>query len=1446
MQNETSENKTIDNFFNHLFISILTDKFDSDRKHNLLFSLISANLGKSKEEQNDYAKGLQTLSLAYLAKQNLFDSANISKLINEKNRESITLLLSNLVKNDNGELTENGRNFITNITSSVLEKEIQDPASNFNTLLKQISFLAINPISAALKTTFGENIQINGESVGVFVEKIWDDLWSQIRNKEFSNDLKNLISKILERGHQYETSSIHSFIISLLKDVKNNKLLNLVSGLVKRILSSDEIVNNVVLGSLSVFEQSAKIELSSEKKQLISSYLASLIKNISDSKLYVFAKAKLESSLSKIDESKQKNFENLGTYLKTSMAELFSSQNTTLSGEILDLLFVKNLNNEQKFPFNQTIKVFAAILGEDKIVDFALSKFDVKNLIDKLISNIKLDESLSADTQKSIREILDNLNVFIKENFDSKILPLVKELLKEFFATNESKNFNSLPELMKEFVVKNKDKLKGKINDLIVTLTKDNNLKTSLSKLTTSLITDNIPGFNWGSGRETLESSIAKLVDILPNLGLTDVILATLFSNIEDNLVNHQLDVNKYTFTIKFTTIINSISFNDLISFIKKLNSNEIKNLALLALKNLKHILKLRATPTAVNATNLSQTTTLSNRFKFSFKGEITVPLENWLDLFKASFSILDENDKTEIKNSLNKEINDLFNNQEAKKFISFKLSSILNSLVEKANPNNKIWANLLESMVNGLFEGDSHKNLIIKVSKWFIELDSTKLGKFKSINDITKEFLQDNSNEIGNSLKSIFKSLLGKEQNVQNFVGYILDFVEKEYKFASTRNQKQNIQTILTKVITSFNKTNIIDNLITKVLDKFKEIDFFDGNKINNEKLLQNIRNQFAEYDILDIFTEDAFKNLFESIIKEGNEINSDQLFSMYEYLSTNLAKLQAPKANNDAIGSEQPLLKTVANSASNFKTNIEKVIVNFVNALKEFLKKDDEKTKKFKNTVVETITKVLDDQVQKFDFSKLENKYISSENLKKIITKISKYGEVKNVITNLINDFTNSNYKGDSKNKLGEFISSSIESSKSNLVNSLDEIIIKIANDNEIKDILIKEMFKNLKINGNEDDKTFISNFFKKVITLLKVSELKKGFYERIFDLASGNAKSFDILSPATLINETLKGLTSIVSLNDFSSLVDFLGDGNDKINGADIVNLINLFLGKSENPDSFIYKMLNSINNDPIVENRTNLTSLNELILGKKEGKMVKTNVLDSKSKPFDPLTILNKIFELLNKEMNKEAQNYPEYNDKYSIRYDKPVYQATYRFLVTIKLVIFEMFGRETLNSKRESGLIGLYTSNTAILWILQEGVSSFISLLTNKTIGMQNYFRNENIRREFTNYAISSSFFSGTTYFNEDNYDPSSIDYLIVTSGYNEMDDIIKDAKNNNLTRFKHKITKNGKAYDVTKKEYILITIKEGGFAKFMKLNNAKSGSKWSKLNTVDFDKLEIK
>ncbi|QJG66522.1 hypothetical protein HGG64_02305 [Mycoplasma phocoeninasale] len=1446
-QSERSENKTVDKFFANLFAAILTDKYDLNKKHDLLLSLISANLGKTEEEQNDFRKGFEVLSLAYLAKQNIFDSTNIGKLINEKNRKDILSLLFNVIKNENNELNEDGKTFIANISISVLEGEIKDPNSNLNALLKQLTnYFIINPISLGLKTTFGEKINIHGQSVENFVEQTWDRLWENIKSQEIVDNIRSLISKILERRGNYDTSSMYSFISSLVKDAKNNNLINLVDALIKKILASKEVSQNVIDGTFSLLEQSANAKFTEEQKKLISSYFINLLSNLPNSKLYAYVKAKLSQTLERIDQSEVNNFEALGKYIKLEMSELLSFKNQSIIQEIIDIIFIKNANNQPQMPFNEVIKTFSAILGNEEIIDFIVNKINLKDIISNLLKNVKLSANLSIQAQMYIKAILKNFDTFIKDKFDSELLPLLKSLLKNFFEIDANREYQSINELIKDFISKNKQTLKEKSSQLLKSLIASDggSLKSNISKLMTTLIDDNVTEFQWGKSKESVQSIITKLLDSLSEFNLTNIILDNIFTNLEQNLEANQLKVKEYKFSINLSSLINELNYDTLINFIKKLTAAEAKNVALLVLKNLKYILKSSNQTSEINGSEKPSPSPSSNgKIHFSFSGEIKIPINKLLEIFKVSFEIIKlDDDKKEIKDALKETLNEIFRDQKIKEFIKEKLQTLINRLSSKEDLTNKLLNKILAKLVDGIFENDKYKTLITKISEWFIDLNTEKMKNFRSFDDVIKTFLENNQTTIVDLFNELINDQISNNEHLKELIGLGLEYVAKRYKLSLTNIKYDDLKSLLAKIIKGLGGADIVKSLAEELLNKLKDIKLFDNNSFDEGKALENIKEKIMGFDFWKMLSKDNFEKVLSSIIKGDDKITSQELFSLYEYLKELLPKLQS--VTNASPVEVQAESSEKLEPSSN--VNLEKIIVDLINVLNKILKDEDNKVTEFKNTVVETINMIIKDQAKNLDYSKIKNNFISEDTLKKIFEKLSNYEEINILFKDLISDF--SKYEAN-REKLGDIIEAVLSISKDNLTKNINKIISKISKDNDIKPLLIDELFRYLSLeNTTEEDKIFVSDLIDRIVVRLQDHPFyKKKIIDNLVDKLTKNSQSFSITNPLGWILESLTQFSSIISLNDLAVLGQFIGENN-VINGETLVKLINLVLGKSKNPDSVVYKLLSNLN---VGDKRTTMKDLNDYIssgaksaLSKSQGKASEAKKDENDIKfSVDPLALINTVIRLLAQEVTKEGRTIQDYNSKYEIRYNKPAYQATYRLLVTLKLVVFEMFGRETLESAREKNLINLYSGSRALLWEIQEGTNlKLIPFIASKFSGMQYYFTNTDIRREFTNYlrSYSNGFFgigATYTYYQENDYDPSSIEFIINTSGYNENE-------KNKLKEFGYIVDANNTSKRISKKEYILLTIKEGGYAKFMKLNKITNGSSsWSGTKKIDFSKL---
>ncbi|AXE60804.1 hypothetical protein DA803_01730 [[Mycoplasma] phocae] len=1437
LQNESPEKRTIDKFFDNFFISILIDQYDLNKKHDLLFSLISANLGQTNEEQEDFRKGFEIFSLAYLKQRNLFDSKNLGKLISEKNRKNVLSLLINLIKNENQELSEKGKHFIANIITVLFENEIQNPDSNLNALLKQLGeIFIVNPIAAGLKTAFGDNAKISNESIENFVRKTWDKLWVKIKSKENIESIKNLISLLLVRSNEYNTDSIYAFVASALKDSKNNGIISLVDKFFKNIINSKDVSENIINGSLSLLEQGVEIKFNKEQKQLISSYFTNLLANIPQSKLYAFTKAKLENVLENIDIKKQTNFEDLNNYIKLQMQELLSLQNNSFLQEIIDVLFIKDGNGQTKMPFSEIIKAFSIILDNDKIIDFVIQKSNLKVIISNLLTTAKLPNNLSEDIKTNILKIFKSFNVFIKDKFDAAILPIIKRSLKSFFELNNKKVYNSLDEILKDFISQNKTMLKSEINNLLkdlLTADENGDLSLSSAKLISTFISENIAKFEWSKARASVENVIAKLIKEFPNFNLSNIVLDNIFSNLEENLDSNHFDINKYKFKIDVIEVINKIDYDVLVKFIKGISSHDAKNIAIVILKNLKNILKLSNNELSSNL-NSKLVNNLDSKIKFDTTGKINISLSKWLEIFKSAFSaISEEKDKDEVKQTLKESITELFENANVKSFIKSKLNPLINKINQNSSLSNKIIGKILEISINNFLDNNENKELIISVGNWFIDLNEDTLKNINSFDDLIKQFLNSNQAIVIKTLKNIINDQISNDSKVDDLSDFILKLISNQYDISTTNIQDSDIKLVLSGILKGITSENIINDVFDKLFEIFKNINLFENDVFDQNKVISQIKEQLKVIDITKFLSKDKIKSLLESILKTENNIGSKQLIAFYQYLMEIIPKLNISSSKNSAVEVEEQQAKNEILS----KEKIENIIINFVNALNEVLKNN--KDNSAKHTITEVIVEIIKDQVKRVDFNTFNNEFISNDNIKSIFVKISEYDEIKQFFNDLIEDFTK--YSGD-KNNLGEIISSLLNSSRENITKNFTSLISKISKDESIKSLLIDALFKYLKLeNTNNDDKQFISELIKDFIVKLQNHDFyKKKIINNLFDKLIKNAISFDILNPGQWIKESINQFISIISLNDLVALGDLIGENN-IINGERIVKLINLILGKSNNPDSVFYKLLSNINTG---ENKTNMNDLYSFISSSK--KEEKKEVEDPNDVKFsiDPLVVLDTIFKLLAKEVNKEAAANNGYNENYEIRYNKPAYQATYRLLVTLKLAIFELFGRETSENKRDSNsLINLYSGTRSILWEIQEGTNiKFIPFLAGKFSGMQYYFTNENIRREFTNYLKSYSrglFGIGATYtyYKEEDYDPGSIEYIINTSGYNE-------SEKDKLKEFNFIVDANNQGKRISKKEYILMTIKEGGYSKFMKLNNkSKGSSSWSGSDKIDFSKL---
>ncbi|AXE60857.1 hypothetical protein DA803_02005 [[Mycoplasma] phocae] len=1420
---EISKTPTVSELFATFIDSMITDRYDANNENKLLFTLASANLGQTEEEKKSYQAGLEVISLSFIAKEDFFDTQNTNYLENNQKRERLFKLLTNLIKDKDKELTQEGRQLISNVLGRLVEQAFLDEKSDLNvTIKKLLDYFIIEPLILNFKNNFKGNDANGIESIEKFIRDIWATLWSQIKNKDSIDGIKNLFAKVLERAEQYDNESLYAFVISVFKDGENNKLYDLIKIIVSQLTATDGVFDNVFNKAIDWIQKETKHTFSEENKAKISAYSKEILKNAPNTTLYDHIESKVKEISKTLDKTKQRNFEEFSKYFGSEMNKFLTVNNKGIVPELLDVFLARDRDNKYHIEFNRVIETLSLFFKEDKIIEYIINKFDLKTIIESTLDSIKFK---GENSQKNWQKVLIDLKKFINDKYTNFIIPTIRKSFNTIFSDKELiKKSKSFTELIVNFITQEKEELKKQTVKYVNELLLDNktNLKNNISELIVSVVDEsfNNVALNDNQKLET-KKMITKLLDSFTKFKLTEKMVEIIFNNLEKNIKTQLFNFSRYDIKLNLVEIFNGVDHSELINFIKELTSSEVKNISIIALKNWKIILN-----SFITNSNESNSNNQQNGI-FELSGDLKISSNVWLTLFKETFSKLDEQGKNEIKGELNKILVDGFStNVIFKQFIKNQFNNIKNQIIEKEPLADKLLSKIFDS-TSKTFEDQLVTNILKNVSEWLVNLDGKTINSISELNMQITTLLNETKEKFVQLVKKTVKDQFKEKENTLELSGLIFDLLNQKYELDASNINSENIKLFISRLFKNIGNSAIIDNFIEKLIEKIFQIKLLDEEFIfSKNKTLKQTKELIDSIKFDEIFSKDNLDKLFSDMLK-NNEVDTlkGEIVSLYEYITTNLSKLKELKNENKDLSNKyfEKLFK-----------DYKKYIIRTLNSINKTIK--DDGTNKIKNSITDSLREILKKSIDDIEDSKLENKYIAPDKIKKISRMVINYDETKNLINNLITKLGENEFE--ETGNYDEILWKVFDSSEKDLITDLTRIITRISSDDKTLDILVDEIFRFLSLeNVIEEDKTFFKNLIKKMVPKIQETDFyKKKVMNRLFKIFKNKAKPAGILNFNVWIKELMEEFVSIFSLRDVGIFVDLIGEGN-VIDGPEFVKLINLILGKSNLENSFVYNSLKNINNNPDALKRSNIDTLNNLAWNRNFfGEEKISDDPDNVKVEFDPLAFLDKAFKLLAIEVTKEFKLYKDYENDYLIRYNKEAYKATYRFLVALKFAIFEMFGRETIDYYREVGptKVGLYTSKTAILWEIQEG--SGLKWISNVFKGMQNYFLHTNIRRELTNYVDRKGTFN-YYYAQEENYTPSSIDYLIVTSGYHS-------SEQNKLVPFKYKVTKDGQTRTISKRDYILLTIREGGFAKFMKINNEKSNSSWSGLDKVDFSKVE--
>ncbi|QJG66523.1 SGNH/GDSL hydrolase family protein [Mycoplasma phocoeninasale] len=1425
VKHANSKTPNINELFSTFVDNMITDKYDAANENKLLFTLASANLGRNDAEKQAYQAGLEIISLSFIANEDFFDTKNENYYENNEKREKIFKLLTNLIKDKEKELTPDGKKFISNILGRLVEQAFLDENSDLNKTIKRLlDYFIVEPIIQNIKNNFNSNEKFGIESLEQFIRNIWNTLWSQIKNDASINGIKKLTSSILERAEHYDNESLYAFVVSVFKDGENNHLYDLIKILVSQLTATDGVFDNVFDTALQWFERETDYKFEDEVREKLSVYSKELLKNVPNSTLYEHIENKLKEVANSVNKTEQKNFNDFSKYISDEMNKFLTKDNKSIIPKLLDVFLARDKFNVYHIEFSKVMEVFSLVFKQEKIVDYFVKKIDLKGFLEVALSNIKFE---TPKTQEKWEKVLKELNKFIDKKYTEFILPTIKDSFKKIFSdTALISKSNSFTELVVNFIIGKKAELKAKTIEYVKELLGDNNgtnLKDNFSELFVSLADENSGGASWTEDQKKhTKEFMVKLLNSFTKFELTEKLVDIIFDNIETNIQKELFNFNRYNIKINLVDIFNGLKHQELINFIKTIKPEEIKDLSILALRNWEAILGSFTGSIGDKNTNDKKENI------FDVYGELNINKETWIQLFKETFNRLDEAGKGAVNAELQAIFSKFHSNETVKRFIKFQLHRIRKQIVTDDPMFDKLSTKIFDDISNSL-EDVLLSNIVSSISQELVNLEGKNINSIEDINNKIEGSLAKIKTNFIALIKKVLRDQIKDQKGSKQLSDLVFYLLNKKLKLDVTNVNAENVKLFISRILSSSLNSQIVDSLISNLVDKVFKIKFFDEEKIlSKDKILSQAKNMINSIDYNSIISKENLAKLLSGIF-ENSDVNmtSEEIVSFYEYISNNWSKLKTLKQ-------EENFNWELFNK---FIKDFNKYAVRTINSFALGLKSDSKN--KIKDSLSKAIIKIAKNHVKNLDNSKLQNKYADSNKIKEVIDLVLDYKESKKLVTDIISGISSDNpYEENST--LNDIIVKIATDSKEKLIDDINSIIIQLSKDEKALDIIIGEIFKYASLeNTTEDDKALFKNIIKKVIpTIQKTNFYKKTVMERLFKIILDNVKSKGISSVGTWINDVLVEFSSIFSFADIGIFANLIGDENG-INGSDLVKLINLFFGKSNLNNSLLYNNLKNINMNPNVAERTNLTTLNEIARGRK-------NIFEHKivtdpnyvKVEFDPFEFLDKMFKLLAQEVTAESNKIHNYLTDYNVRHKQDAYKATYRFLVALKLAIFEMYGRETPDYEREtSSLIyaGLYRSKISILWEIQEGTN--LKWAYKKFSGMNTHFTTDFLRKEFTNYVQYIDWKYKYHYPKEERYTPDSIDYIIASSGY-------KDSEKDKLTPFKYKVTANGKEGQISKRDYILLTLKEGGFAKFMKINDVKSMSSWSGLDQVDFSKID--
>ncbi|ENY69327.1 Hypothetical protein, predicted lipoprotein [Metamycoplasma auris 15026] len=1463
--------------------AINLDSLNENSLKKLLMGLFSS-IGISNKDFysliNDLLKNNKDLvSLKNLIKQ-ILESSTFMLLLKTSNTKILSLIEKQSHHNTTLEQ-------IRNQTALVLE----DKTIIFN-LLKDIfndKFLENKQMFDFLKTNLPKIIEslfgnalTNKLFIGPLKEIFFNKIDKNLINKELAKIINEISLNLLDkskRAKYFKENDFSSFVKALLKDIEESQI-NLYAFVLDSIRKNENLFNKVVDEITASLDGLYKIK-HQEKVADVKYFIKSLLSAVDLNKLkdknewsYGIFKLLIESIVLNNENPKQeitkKFLINLALNNKQGI-----NQGNKLFFKLISFLPDKLTSfNKDKYVSGMVHLTASLIdierfLEPDKISDFINNKDPlldfIKNISDKK-NNADLTQEGKENIKKFISVVIDdglnnNLAKLILEKFTNFaiIMPLsnlikANGLEKELLELNS--NYKSIEDLVKSWykglyesalskeVV---DKIKETINNIVFDenqkYRKENPIKFLLSVL-----------------ENAEENGIFKIVEEVSNqLGkkqenykfFVDFITLYLKKNFKIEIDEKDKKtilpaINKFFGKFPKSKIFTTLKSN-FINLVKEINKKEIKDLGQLGVAFKNDLSRL--TSSLFEKNNIEELLGLIVGENKEAKDSAIVKL------LQLVLSKVNDQNKDTVKKEVGKLIGKLIDSPNFKNFISSQIDNISN-LILKEDSNVKELAKQTKQKLQKLLLSDEikFKELITQlINSLFDNKNGTEnLKDLDSIGKWISKLLKTNKNLFDEKLKTILSELIGDQKYLKELIKFALEVVGKKFNFTSINDQVNDIAEFLSRSISNLNKSDGLSDLIIKIFGSLLNNGIFDKG-FDSNKIKDSVLSTLKMFDYKETLNEEFFKKAAEAVFDKSisKEQFTKELTSLYYYLSTNIPKLIAalkPSNGNSSSPSGNPGRGDSSNGEGEemkkLFDSLEQLIINSLKGLNGALA--DGGYKDIREATVETISKIIKEELSKA-IKNIKSDLLSSNKLVPIIEAFLDNQYFKDLIKNVIDDFLSK--KEIKENKSSEILNKVLERVSNKINGDIPNLIKNLSSDDKLMENIASSLIDFLGLKDtNEQDKKFLSELLKKILeNLANNNYLKTKIVKRTTQHLTDYSKKFEIKEPFKWIIDAIDKIKSGFSLSDLNILGELVGEDK-PINGENLVKLVNLLFGKSDFTNSLLYKTLRNINMNPDVSKRTNMKTLNDAVGNAISGifsfnrgsNSSDSNDPHNMTPSLDALKFADDIFKIIYGEYSKKTKDKKDFKEKSQTN----EWKAVYRLKVAIDFLVFEMFGRETETKDRDNwSKVNLYSGTRALLWELQEGTNlKWIPGVGNKFYGMAGYFKDLNERRQFTNYLKDETsgflgFGKKYVYFTEDDYGPESITYIITSSGYNEKEkeQHLKDFK------FKYSVDEKEKSKRISKKEYILLTLKEGGYGKFMKLNSKKSESKWSGLNTLNVD-----